>query len=342
MQFKSGLYLKLFANCKLVNGAKKSIICDLILNRYYNVYEFEKAILFASNKCDLHDISIKFNDSELVKLKSFIEFLVSDNWAFLTDEPNSFPEISMQFEFPLTFSNAIIDYCGDSDYNLEVAINKIDEAGCRALQLRFFDNVSISFLLTLFRRINEIGIFYVELLLNVFPKAKNESLVELFKSNGRLRNVFVFNQQFNSSKEISSENITYGVLHLRKNKMQDESFCGQVSKERFVSNIPFYTESQNFNSCLNRKISIDKFGAVKNCPSMKFGYGKIENVDIEKLVQKKGFKKYWNINKDKVSICKDCEFRYICMDCRAYTVDENDLYSKPKKCNYDPYKGLWV
>ncbi|HLT42986.1 MAG TPA: hypothetical protein VKZ95_09805, partial [Sphingobacteriaceae bacterium] len=42
-----------------------------------------------------------------------------------------------------------------------------------------------------------------------------------------------------------------------------------------------------------------------------------------------------------VDVCKDCEFRYICQDCRAYLKNSDDLYSKPLKCTYNPYEGVW-
>ena len=48
-----------------------------------------------------------------------------------------------------------------------------------------------------------------------------------------------------------------------------------------------------------------------------------------------------NIKKDQISVCKDCEFRYVCTDCRAYTQNSGDQYSKPLKCNYDPYTATW-
>jgi len=40
-------------------------------------------------------------------------------------------------------------------------------------------------------------------------------------------------------------------------------------------------------------------------------------------------------------VCKDCEFRYVCTDCRAYRADAEDLYSKRARCSYDPYTATW-
>jgi SPASM domain peptide maturase of grasp-with-spasm system len=76
---------------------------------------------------------------------------------------------------------------------------------------------------------------------------------------------------------------------------------------------------------------------VENCPSMALSYGHINTTSLKQVVEKKGFKKVWEINKDKITTCKDCEFRHICVDCRAYTENPSDVYSKPLKCGYDPY-----
>ncbi len=70
-------------------------------------------------------------------------------------------------------------------------------------------------------------------------------------------------------------------------------------------------------------------------------FGNIRDTTLMEAIEKPGFKKYWNITKDQIAVCKDCEFRYICTDCRAYKEDPDDDYSKPLKCGYDPYTGVW-
>lgn len=74
-------------------------------------------------------------------------------------------------------------------------------------------------------------------------------------------------------------------------------------------------------------------------------FGNIKYNSLEESVIRSGFKKYWNLTKDHIEVCKDCEFRYICTDCRAYTERthfEKELdISKPLKCGYDPYTCQW-
>ena len=125
--------------------------------------------------------------------------------------------------------------------------------------------------------------------------------------------------------------------------------CGLIGLKEMSINIDHYSESIMHNSCLNRKISIDAEGNIKNCPSMTESYGNIRDTTLAEAIEKPGFKKYWNINKDQIAVCKDCEFRYICTDCRAYVEDPHDTsgpdgtnLSKPLKCGYNPYTGEWA
>lgn len=132
-----------------------------------------------------------------------------------------------------------------------------------------------------------------------------------------------------------------------KNDIKSFKHCGVVDSKYFYTNLKNFTESIHHNSCLNRKISIDINGDIKNCPSMPESYGNIKDTTLEEAINKPGFKKYWNVTKDDIEVCKDCEFRYICTDCRAYTErtkysDEGLDLSKPLKCGYNPYTNEWA
>ena len=74
---------------------------------------------------------------------------------------------------------------------------------------------------------------------------------------------------------------------------------------------------------------------------MRESFGNINTTKLIDALSRPGFKKYWNITKDQISICKDCEFRHVCTDCRAYIENPDDIYSKPLKCGYNPYTCEW-
>ena len=71
----------------------------------------------------------------------------------------------------------------------------------------------------------------------------------------------------------------------------DSRACGMIDMKYFSVNISSFTESLNHNSCLNRKISIDLDGNIKNCPSMAQDFGNIKEVSLQEALNHKDFKK---------------------------------------------------
>lgn len=130
------------------------------------------------------------------------------------------------------------------------------------------------------------------------------------------------------------------IIH-QEEHIDSKLHCGIISKEYFLLTREFYIEGQHRNTCLNEKISIDVNGEVKNCPSMIDSYGNIMNDNLMKILNNESFRKHWNITKDQIHVCKDCEFIYVCTDFRAYVEEPSDIYSKPLKCGYNPYEGRW-
>lgn len=175
--------------------------------------------------------------------------------------------------------------------------------------------------------------------LHICNLALSKYIFEAFlKNNLRITNINVYKSDTFKSVFLTDKintKITYTL-----DSFKDIS-CGVVASSIFNLHENHINESFHHNSCLNRKISIDSSGNIKNCPSMKESFGNIQDTTLTEAIEKPGFKKYWDINKDKILVCKDCEFRYICTDCRAYVEDPEDILSKPLKCGYNPYTGEW-
>jgi SPASM domain peptide maturase of grasp-with-spasm system len=151
--------------------------------------------------------------------------------------------------------------------------------------------------------------------------------------------LFIFNTPSKKPKQYFLHSKSTSIYF--SNRLLTNKLCGYILPEIFENNLELYTESLKYNTCLNRKISIDENGEIKNCPSMTKSFGNIKNITLEQAVNKEGFKDTWNIKKDDIAICKDCEFRHICTDCRAYLQNPYDIFSKPLKCGYNPYTNKW-
>lgn len=218
-------------------------------------------------------------------------------------------------------------------------VYQIENLNCKYLEIRYFNCLPIG-LLILLDELLKIDSIVHSINIIIDQNFTDISFLEdLAKTNLRLKHFTVYNAKKNNSVALI-ENFTF-----LKHDISTNLHCGKIKKEYFSPNISTYTESQQHNTCLNRKISIDKDGNIKNCPSMPQSFGNIKDTTLEEALNHKDFKKYWNVNKDMIAVCKDCEFRHICTDCRAYTErtdfeDDVDL-SKPLKCGYNPYTNVW-
>jgi radical SAM protein with 4Fe4S-binding SPASM domain len=67
--------------------------------------------------------------------------------------------------------------------------------------------------------------------------------------------------------------------------------------------------------------------------------GNVLDMSLSEIVRnrRKEIKKFWNVTRDTIVPCGDCEYRYSCMDCRAI---EEDVY-QTTLCHYNPHAGEW-
>lgn len=106
----------------------------------------------------------------------------------------------------------------------------------------------------------------------------------------------------------------------------------KIYKKDFIKNV-------SGNSCLQGKMNITCDGYVSPCiMSERFIDNKynIKNNSLKEIIDKYLMERFWKISRDYIKVCKDCEYRYTCKDCRAVEGSVEDLYQKCN-CNYNPY-----
>lgn len=334
-------YLKLFASCVPVKGAKQSTICDLERNKVDIIPNDLFEIIEELEGKSLPEIFAEYGEENEEVLQSYFDFLISKDYAFKTNTPELFPKLNAEYQTPEIITNAIIDIDTNSSHNFNIIARSLDELGCKDLQIRIFKEEKLSSLTKMLLEFKRTTLKSIELIIKYYEGLEKEELQTLSKSFPRIYQIVIHsspcNQQWiGQNKSIS----TYGNIIFTEQKITDASHCGFIAPNNFSINTETYIESKNHNSCLNKKIAIDVDGNIKNCPSMNTSYGNIKNMSLEEIAKKWHFQKVWKVKKDDIAICKDCEFRYICTDCRAYTERDEPL-GKPSKCNYDPYTATW-
>ncbi len=67
----------------------------------------------------------------------------------------------------------------------------------------------------------------------------------------------------------------------------------------------------------------------------------LKEKSIKNIIDDYLISNFWKISKDYIENCKDCEYRYVCRDCRPVCMKEDNIFAKGNNCSYNPYKGIW-
>lgn len=336
-------YFNFYSNILFTKGYRRMLVTDLQRN-FSELYPLDLYYLIDElNENSIESVMQKYDDESQKNISEYLSLFIDKEYGFITEgsKDNSFPPMSFRQEEPALLSNIVIELENwDVLRKVEKSVDKllirhliiITE---KELEIEDFNKIEDYFL--------ESCLEGIEVYAPYHNRINQEFINELNKNLNRIYNIVFYNCE---EIKLKKDNKIYRfTINFIKEKINMNS-CGKVNLKYFSTNITKVIEAINHNSCLHKKISIDKNGDIRNCPAMPLTYGNIKDTTLEEALNTKGFKKYWNLTKDEIEVCKDCEFRYICTDCRAFTErthknkDGLDT-SKPLKCGYDPYTGKW-
>ncbi|PKH50528.1 hypothetical protein CXF68_07385 [Tenacibaculum sp. Bg11-29] len=125
----------------------------------------------------------------------------------------------------------------------------------------------------------------------------------------------------------------------------EENLGSFTNRDTIDLNYPLFIESHSYHNYFNKKIHITFNGEIKNTPESPESFANLKEKDftekISKAIISKKFQKYWKVHKDICDVCKNCEFRYMCVDNRIPQQRKlNEWYHKTE-CNYNPFIAKW-
>ncbi len=331
-------YFNLFSNIFITKGVNRALFIDLQRNTS-ELYPIELCEIITELKNrSIENLLNDFDEDSQVIFQEYINVLLEKEYGFITkdDWDINFPSLSTHYEDTSTISDIVIEL---NDMNVLNKIkDSIEELGVKYLVVFCERNFSLDEIIEIDALFYKSSLVGIEIYMPFHEKVDKEFINLIYQQTSRYYNLVFYNCKkipFN----VENEKLKFSV-HFEQNNITRSS-CGKVSLDYFNANLTKVLESINHNSCLHKKLSIDKNGNIKNCPSMQQSFGNIKDTTLEHAINQPDFKKYWNITKDQIKTCQDCEFRYICTDCRAFVENPVDNYSKPLKCGYNPYTNKW-
>ncbi len=328
----------LFSCCIPVKGAERSVLCDLQRQTAHFIPEglFEILTLHEGKTAAQLKAAYQHRFDEIIG--EYFQFLEKGEFIFFTDTPERFPKMDLRWEEPRLITNAIIDI-GEVSLPWENMIGELEQMGCGHIHIRSFSDKQLGFFEALLPGFEGKRIESIVLTIKFQPVFEERALLAFCRRFPRLSTLEVHSVP--AGHPLFSLPARESLLFITEEKISSGLHCGFISPAYFTINVKTFTEALRYNSCLNRKISIDSGGEIRNCPSMPQSHGNIRETRLSDALEKPEFRKYWNITKDQIRVCRDCEFRYICTDCRAFLEEPADSFSKPLKCGYNPYTCEW-
>jgi radical SAM protein with 4Fe4S-binding SPASM domain len=116
----------------------------------------------------------------------------------------------------------------------------------------------------------------------------------------------------------------------------------------FIVNKEMISHNMSRHPCLHGKIAITEFGDAIPCIFLRdhilMNY--LDTHSLQPILKSPELRQIWHSTKDRVYICQDCEYRYLCFDCRALAESAANGYASFEaapypRCTYNPYSGQW-
>jgi SPASM domain peptide maturase of grasp-with-spasm system len=343
MQSIDNQYLYVFANCFPVKGFKRSLICDTARKELHFIPTSFFELFAAFNEYTIGDVKEMVEEEDLPEMEKFIEFLINKELAEPVDDISLFPPIEINWDNPSPITNAIIDIDGKI-HDMDHILTQLMDLRCQNLQIRSYGKINFPQFRKALLHLAGKRFTSVQILMKYDENVSKEMIQELTIAIPSIETIMVHSSPKEKKyKDPGKKYVGSGtILHITQTITSCET-CGIINQQSLFipDDLEIFMEHKLFNGCLNRKISVDLNGEIKNCPSMSRSYGNISETTLKEVLSNNEFREWWGINKDQIEICRDCEFRYICSDCRVYVEKQGDKYSKPAKCRYNPYTAVW-
>jgi SPASM domain peptide maturase of grasp-with-spasm system len=332
----SKMYYKIFDCCKVVEGPTRCIIYDLQRKKYYSVSKYLNTFL---EKIGIHEVnSTAYNNTD----QELINYLLSKEILFVMDECliNQFPASDETWLYPAHITNAIITLSKPFCFNLEFLLTQLDEIICRDIVFIFDGYLpSIKYLDEIYKSFEGSLVKTSDLFIPYSTEEVLEAYKGLTDKYNRISSIFIYGAPDNLAYKSSV--VEPGNIFLQKSALLNTNEIPNITPDHFSLNGDLYRESLMYNTFFNRKIFLDQMGNVFNAPNSLNSYGNLSAEPILKIIDKVDFQKYWPLKKGIIDVCRECEFRYMCVDSRIPVQRKNGEWFHSYECNYNPYIAKW-
>lgn len=328
--------LKLYADIEPIKGYCRSILYDFGRGTHWYVpNSFLK--LVDKNLCLKYAI-LKEQYSE------YLNFLNENNLVFTMPKIliKSFPKVKYDFFSYSLITNIVIEMDYNKDTSKIISDINLLEKKLYCYNYIFILNESLDLWADKIKTLMDNIMLENVVAIGIKGIVSTENqIINFLEKNKNINSLFLIENTAKTTKFKCNYNSTI-IYSIPPNLNQGNCV---VNFDLFSINLTLFNESQKYNTYFNRKLFIGINGEIKNSPETPTVFGNINELEntenILKIIESNEFQKYWYVHKGIIDVCKQCEFRHMCVDNRIpIQRNEKDWYFKTE-CNYNPYIAKW-
>lgn len=330
---KPEIYFRLYSSCIPVEGHETGQLFDLQRKSAFEIPNLLVDVLKNTYDYSIVDLKAHYYNQYDQGIDAYFEKLEEMELGFTTDEPAAFPPLKMHWETPLPIQTAILEIENLSNYDISNVLKQLNDLGCQNIQIRSFCKLELSELDQLLKvtqtsRIKSIELYTCE---NGYSAQEMDDFIKSHKRISLWVNHSSYEDKLLEYEVGALQNKIYRCRQVIERGQKD-----YVDVKNFFLDIGLFSEAHQHNVALNRKVSIDYLGNIKNYPSHSQIFGNVQNNALREVTQKAEFQKKWYISNDQIEKCKDCVYRYLCFF-NSDLEQRKGRWYKTEDCGYNPY-----
>jgi SPASM domain peptide maturase of grasp-with-spasm system len=327
---------KTVAECIPVKGAQRSILYDLSRRTYDFIPNALCDILLNDGKTKTE---LEFLYGKSTVLDQYFHFLLEREYIFLCAPGDAlrFPALDLSWAYPSEITSAVVVLDDNTAEDLISTLYQLEAMGCRHMLWLCRTPGGIEKLELLLPMTQTGTILSIEILslYGLLPVEMAEQFIDRYV---RIRAIVLHSAPVD---RMHSDPIRrFGLILFSKDAPELHGDQRAQIRKYFHINLDLFSESQQHNTFYNRKVFIGAQGGIYNSPDWAECYGFISNTHLTDAIEKQGFKKNWFIHKEKIAVCKQCEFRHMCVDNRI-PLAGTDSWHHGLECFYNPFTATW-
>lgn len=327
---------KRFAHVFPVKGYNRAILYDLGRKAHFIIpNSFIGFLEFCESKTK-EEIEESLQPKGIYPLEYF-QFMIEKEFGFWTETPDFFPALNLDWQSPSHITNLIWDV---EEEHLSTLVDWVKELNVKALHLRFSEGNLRSELRKTIQAFEGSPVRSLEVAFPFSAVIDLSFLKDLLYDNPPI-SMFIAHGAPADGVDYLDERKAHFYIQTRSPIFYDPNRC-LVNRYSFQVDSELFIEAQSHHSYFNRKLYVNTQGELRNAPECTTVFGNLNDIKNPKeILTLAGMGSLYQVAKSKTDICKDCEFRYMCVDNRVPKDRGNQQWYHSSPCNYNPYISKW-